>query len=703
MSDRKLTVSFGGAPDEPTVTSAELVTWEEFAARLTRQPPETTDKASVGWYSVAEFDPPYRHGKNLVARHALTLDYDAITRDDVKAITKALEPFAYAMYTTHSHTADKPRLRVVMPLSRPAGDDEFCAVSRRIAGYAGIELASRESHAPAQMMFLPAVKPGADFKGRVHAGAWVDVDAELGSYENWTDRKSWPHRKDHDNTHRGETIVQPDEKPGIVGDFCRAFDIPKAIERFQLPYVPTSNPDRWTYTAGSRPEGAIIYDDGRKLHSHHDTDPAHGQTNAFDLVRLHRFGDKDHGSGEGISITQRPSFRAMVSLALDQPEVRAKQIIDELDDLGPLEQVEVSPSGTQSTGDVVGSAANRFRVIPAVEFTGSKPLDWIIKSLLPKAQLGVLYGPSGSGKSFLAHDVAASIEQGIQWRGLKTKRGRTVYVIAEGAGGFKGRQLAYSKEHGVPIENLPAVIPEAPNLAEAKDVAALTKAIQDYGKVDLVVIDTLSASFVGNENSGEDVGRVLRHCKFIHEHTGAMVLLVHHSGKDETKGARGWSGLRAAADFEMEVSRSGDYRQASLTKLKDGEDGKKWGFQLRIVILGMDADGDEISSCVLEAAEVLAPGQGNRPEPRGEWPKIVLKAARQMAANGPVKLEALIQFTLSKLTEPPGEGKVDRRIERIRRAVDTLLDAGVWLFKSAGDRVSLTRAVEAGEEFDDEA
>lgn len=244
MTERLLTVSFGGGNNLAAITDVKQMSWPEFATMLTQPPPEAEDKASVGWYCAAEFQPVYRDSKNLLSRHAVCLDYDTITAEDVKSIRSALSSYAHAIYTTWSHSAERPRIRVVLPLSRPCSADEFCAVSRRVAAHAGIELASRESHVPAQMMFMPAKKPGASFSGRINKGEkiedgserWINVDTILAGYADWTDRTSWPHRADGDSTHHGATAQPPEEKPGLIGLWCRTFNCEEAITRFNLPY-----------------------------------------------------------------------------------------------------------------------------------------------------------------------------------------------------------------------------------------------------------------------------------------------------------------------------------------------------------------------------------------------------------------------------------------------------------------------------------
>ena len=234
---RSLTISFGTV-NPAIVTKVVRLPWEDFAAWLTETPPEVTDKAARGWYCPVEFDPAYRNSDNFVARYALTFDFDIVTIDAWGDCINAWSDTAFAIYTTFSHRPDKPRFRVVMPLNRPAGFDEFQAVARRVAADVGIERVARESFVPAQFMYAPARPLGGSFESHVNVGAFLDVDAVLGEYADWTDVKSWPKRVDGDPVHASsDERVDPREKPGIIGEFNRAFTISQAIERFQLPYV----------------------------------------------------------------------------------------------------------------------------------------------------------------------------------------------------------------------------------------------------------------------------------------------------------------------------------------------------------------------------------------------------------------------------------------------------------------------------------
>lgn len=716
MTDRLLTLSLGLSKPRPknahlaAITDVKRMPWSELCAFLS-VPKVTEDKTAAGWYCPVDFSDNHRDSEHFIARHALTLDYDAVTGEDIAKIQAAFAGYEYLIYTTASHMPEKPRVRIVMPLSRPCGADEFCAVSRAVAAEAGIELAARESHVPAQMMFMPTRKTHAKFRTAINTGAWIDVDATLASYADWTKQDQWPRRKEHDSTYKpGELPQPPDEKSGIVGDFCRAFDIPTVIERFELPYERTQTEGRYTYTAGSTPEGAVVYDQGRKLHSHHDTDPAHGQTNAFDLVRCHRFGKEDQLEHRLLPIGERPSFHSMVQFALEQPEVRAAQAdleFDILPALSPEEEAraeairsrarlvgraEPTYTGDPRPADIApGQTANadsgaargeqglskrvRFRVVPADEFATDVPLRWLIKTVLPEAELAVLYGEPAAGKSFMALDIAAAVSRGVVWRDRIVKKGKVVYVCAEGAGGFRQRLRAYARHYGCHLTELPGIVADAPNLLEVEDTKGLIEQIEAAGGGQLVIIDTLARAMpAGNENSGEDVGRVIAHCKAIHKRTGALVLIVHHSGKDATKGARGWSGLKGAVDAELEVTRNGDFRLLTVRKMKDGDDDKQWGFKLNTITLGVDDDGDDVTSCVIEHVESTQPSTGKRYAPTGEVPRMIVRRICELLAGGSIDRDKVLAAIIPDMPKP--DSKRDTRGQRIVEIFATMKAAG---------------------------
>lgn len=214
---------------------------------------------------------------------------------------------------------------------------------------------------------------------------------------------------------------------------------------------------------------------------------------------------------------------------------------------------------------------------------------------------------------------------------------------------------------------------------------------------DVVVIDTMAAVTPGgNENSSETVGKLLEHCKFIHRKTGALVILIHHSGKDATKGARGWSGLRAAADAEMEVTRNGDYRSVRMSKLKDSTDGTEFGFKLKVVPLGVDADGEEESSCMVEHVE-QAPEEARtgKQKPSGRHQLLMYDVLKTVAPSGTVALEDLVAGYTAKV--PKGTEGRDNRKRDAKRALEELI-AKKLAYMHGDDRVSLTSLITSGSE-----
>jgi KaiC/GvpD/RAD55 family RecA-like ATPase len=248
-----------------------------------------------------------------------------------------------------------------------------------------------------------------------------------------------------------------------------------------------------------------------------------------------------------------------------------------------------------------GIKKSQLAIIQASEFAVLQKTEWLVKDLVPSADLVLIYGASGSGKSFFVLDLALSVSRGCTFFGLKTKKHAVLYVCAEGAGGFRKRLLAWQLHNDISLADIDLyVLPAAPNLVNRESVARLADDMKSSGvEFGLIVIDTFAQTTAGsNENTGEDVGKALAHCKALKKTTGATVLLVHHSGKDSGKGPRGWSGIPAACDAMLEISKTENGRCAKTTKQKDGRDDITLSFELKIIDLGLDEDFDKITSCV---------------------------------------------------------------------------------------------------------
>lgn len=354
----------------------------------------------------------------------------------------------------------------------------------------------------------------------------------------------------------------------------------------------------------------------------------------------------------------------------------------------PVKQAPEPQGDASDDFEVEGEAApakpekrHKYAPITLAEFVQAPPAKWIVRDVIPDAGLVVIYGEPGSGKSFLALDLAGSIARGHDWRGKRTRQGRVVYIAAEGVGGMRNRAKAYAQEHDVDSSTLPvSFITSAPQLTDGKDTVELCKQIiAAHRKVSVVVIDTLARSFgAGDENSAEDMGKVLKHCAGIHTATGAVVVLVHHSGKDSSRGARGHSSLLGAADAELEVTRSDRKRAVRVTKQKDGEDGAAFGFELRNVVTGEDDEGEPITSCVVVHTEVPAALSHGKLGSVERGVLAALEGVTGLTGEG-METDALVAAYVADTPAPVG-GR-DRRAEVARRGVRLLLERGILVDK----------------------
>lgn len=315
----------------------------------------------------------------------------------------------------------------------------------------------------------------------------------------------------------------------------------------------------------------------------------------------------------------------------------------------------------------------RFAPIPVGKFVNRPAPTWLVKGVLPAKGIGMVYGASGAGKTFWVLDVMLAIAQAKRWRGRRVQGGYVIYVAAEGANGLVKRCKAFAVRNEVDLKTVNLeLIPDSPNLFTGGDAASLTETICAAGGVTVVVIDTLAQVTAGaNENAGEDMGKVFETLQTMQRELDCLVLVVHHAGKDTSKGARGWSGMRAALDVEIEVSKSQDGHVAKVTKLKDGEDGRVYPFKLVPVLIGKDDDGDAVTSCVVEHVEDV---------PKLEKPKGKLGLAiwEAIVAEDIISIEDIAPA----LEKSYAQGKVPRG-DSIRRAVDNMMERG-FIIEQAG-------------------
>ena len=362
------------------------IRWSALLARLSKSRETTETHAEymkmskseqdkikdIGGFVGGHLKEGHRRTGNVAARQIVTLDLDFAPADFWDQLMNNLMlDNAMAVYSTHKHSEKTPRFRLIMPLDREVSPDEYEAIARKMAEKIGIEWFDDTTYQPTRLMYWPSncadVKPFF----RYYDAPFLCASDILSEYPDWTDISYWPMSSREKEIHRktAEKQQSPLEKKNIVGLFCRTYTITQAIEKF-LPdvYAPTSKPDRYTYTGGSTAAGLVVYDD-TFAYSNHSTDPASMQDcNAFDLVRIHKFGhlDKDNPEQAG---TKLPSYKAMAQFASEDPGVRSQQSEESrqqaAEDFAPMQEGEDwrQRLTRDKNGQVVADATNALLIM----------------------------------------------------------------------------------------------------------------------------------------------------------------------------------------------------------------------------------------------------------------------------------------------------------------------------------------------------
>lgn len=320
-------IAYGNSRMEKKWKNSEI-SWEDFCTRVktTQRTTETVEEfkkltkgrqddiKDIGGFVGGHLRGGKRKKGMVLCRSLLTLDMDYGT----PGIWDELSMFfdhRCCIYSTHKHTPEKPRLRLLIPLSRDVTEEEYAAVGRMVAKEVGIDLFDDTTYEAHRLMYWPSTSANGEFVYEEQGGSLLDPDAYLAKYNDWHDASTWPVSSRQSEVIQRSLKEQADplEKEGIVGAFCRAYPVREAIAKF-LPtvYEPSAMEGRYDYIPADSAAGVIIYDE-KFAYSHHATDPASGRLlNAFDLVRIHRFGDED----------EKKTYQAMSEFAVCDDKVK---------------------------------------------------------------------------------------------------------------------------------------------------------------------------------------------------------------------------------------------------------------------------------------------------------------------------------------------------------------------------------------------
>ena len=302
--DRKLLIAIGRSRKASQWQNKEMM-WSEFLDKLattTRTRETVTDYAAmskadrdtvkdVGGFVGGYLKNGRRNNASVVNRCMLCLDADNADPGLMDDLDMTFIN-AYALYSTHSHTSEKMRLRLIIPLMRTVTPDEYAAVARRVADDLNLTRFDPTTFEPARLMYWPSTPENGEFVFQYSDAPFLDPDEVLNTYADWRDASLWPTTQPVEERirHTAGKQEDPTEKRGIIGAFCRAHTITDVLDTLLKDiYHPSMEDNRYTYVGGSTTGGLVIYDD-KYAYSHHATDPAGGKLcNAFDLVRWHLF------------------------------------------------------------------------------------------------------------------------------------------------------------------------------------------------------------------------------------------------------------------------------------------------------------------------------------------------------------------------------------------------------------------------------
>ena len=340
VNDRQITISAAGSR-AADLWPAQRLLWSELVARLAA-PVKGTETLEaykrlkkgqqdqlkdVGGFVGGPLRDNRRKAANVLGRDVVTLDLDNIQPGQTDHVLRIIDGLgcSHCVYSTRKHAPEAPRLRVLIPLDHMATADEYEPIARKAAEMIGIQMADPTTFQAARLMYWPSCCADSQYIYTYADKGLLSVDGMLGLYPDWRDVTQWPQVPGAPAPVRMAAKQEdPRAKQGLVGAFCRVYDIPAVIDAY-LPgvYTPVDGAsDRYTYAAGSTAGGAVVYNGGLYLYSHHATDPAGGQLlNAWDLARLHLYGEQDDGAKPGTPTHRLPSYQAMRQRAMADPTV----------------------------------------------------------------------------------------------------------------------------------------------------------------------------------------------------------------------------------------------------------------------------------------------------------------------------------------------------------------------------------------------
>ena len=496
QNNKEIRISIGGSR-KATYWPENVLLWSEFVDKLKTpiRGAETFDEyinmpksrqdelKDVGGFVGGTFEHERRKAAYVKGRDLITLDMDNIPAGQTGDILKRASGLGCcaAVYSTRKHAEYAPRLRVIIPLDRTATPDEYEPAARKIAELIGIQFCDPTTFDVSRLMYWPSCSADSAYVFEAYDNPFCSLDGILAMYGDWTDVSQWPQVPGSEAIERRRLAKQedPTAKHGVIGAFCRSYTITEAMDKF-IPgmYEPTDMQGRYTFTGGSTTGGAIVYDGDKFLYSHHATDPCSGLlVNAFDMVRLHKYGDLDSEAKENTPVNKLPSYAAMTRLVLDDKTVSDRMSRERYEQAqeafrGP------ETSGADSTPDI--SWVNRLTKDAAGRF----------EKTINNAVIVLENDPTVKGKIVTDEFASCGMVLGaVPWNGCNEKRR---WTDADDAGFYRYMETYYTITGREKLDNALLIVSSQNRINDVKDYLQSLK-WDGKKRVDTLLIDYLGA------------------------------------------------------------------------------------------------------------------------------------------------------------------------------------------------------------------
>lgn len=681
----------------------ETITGAAVVAMLNH--PQTVPKARARW---AIFSDHLSRGAEDQRQHgrfyALWADLDRdppILQDAADRLAESLGATVLA-YHSASATPDNPKARLVVPLATACPGHRFEACQRILNNRLealGIT-PDRATERANQVCYLPnrgefyAATAGEDLLA-LGGLEWAETfAAELAAHDKAeTERlEALERRQAEARAKLAERQATGQASP--IGAYIGAYPLPLVLEAYGY----TRHGDRWlSPLSESGTPGVTITKDGSRWHTAHYSDRAAGLPewgDAFDLFTFWEHdGDRNAALRAAGAMMTTDDGRTLTEYNQDRyREARQAEALEAFEDLGDPEDGEGGAEALEAPSERQRRA---FAFTPVGELvTNLRPVSWLVRGYVEADSLALVYGEPGHGKSFLAIDLAASVASGTPWHGAETKPGAVFYIAGEGHNGLARRFKGWEISRGASLAGVPLFVSQraAPLDDKASAVEVLrtvdTLAAETGQAPALIVVDTLARCFGGDENSATDTGAFVANLDALRHRWRATVLVVHHSGKDAARGARGSTALRGAVDAEYRVTKDpAGVVTLEAGKMKDADTPERRAFRLAPVELPLvDDDGAPVWSCVLELTEARV---GGPKRPTGKHPRRVLEVLENLAAfpeDGETG-ENGCRIPAETMRRELDKQGVDRR--RVSDALKRLAELGWVLTEDGGETIHL--------------